>query len=183
MLVLFATLAACGGNPAPIDPSKPPSLPDAPAVAVQGTVVNRFGEPVLGARVRIGTTATVTTDAQGKFTVPAVAASYDVAAVVDDAAVPPGFPPVSRAVVYQKLTRRDPVLYVPRLRVQPGTETHSTPLQSITTSPISGSPVIWAFTNASGFVAAGTVTGAPLFFIWNGTAGALNPGSLVAMTA
>ncbi|MFL5359519.1 MAG: carboxypeptidase regulatory-like domain-containing protein, partial [Myxococcales bacterium] len=137
-LVFLATLAACGGNPVPTDPSKPPSLPDEPAAPVQGTVVNRFGEPVSGARVRIGTASPVTTDAQGKFTVRAVAATYDVAAVVDDPAVPPGFPPVSRAVVYQKLTRRDPVLYLPGLVVQPGSEIHSTVVESVSTTPTSG---------------------------------------------
>jgi hypothetical protein len=182
VLVLFATLAACGGNPVPTDPSKPPPLPDAPADPVQGTVVNRFGEPVLGARVRIGTASVVTTDAQGKFTVPAVAATYDVAAVVDDpAGVAAGFPAISRAVVYQKLTRRDPVLYVPGLRAQPGTEIHSTDVQSIIPSGMSGAPLIWAFTNASGLVAVGTVTGALMNFRWNGPAGAVNAGSMAAV--
>ncbi|MFL5441690.1 MAG: carboxypeptidase-like regulatory domain-containing protein [Myxococcales bacterium] len=180
-LVFLATLAACGGNPVPTDPSKPPPLPDEPAAPVQGTVVNRFGEPVSGARVRIGTASPVTTDAQGKFTVRAVAATYDVAAVVDDPAVPPGFPPVSRAVVYQKLTRRDPVLYLPGLVVQPGSEIHSTVVQSVTTTPTSAFPLLWAFTNASRVVAVGLGTGVPGNFTWNGPAGAVNPGSLVAM--
>ena len=182
LLVLLATLAACGGNPAVTSGSIVPPLPGPIGSPVQGTVVNRFGEPVSGARVGIGTASRVT-NAQGKFTVPLVPQTYDAAVVVDDPAVPPGFPPVSRAVVYQQLTRRDPVLFVPGLAVQPGTGTHSTTLQSLSTSGLTGVPLLWAFTNASGFVAAGVVTGAEMHFTWNGPPDAVNPGSLVAMIA
>ena len=181
LLVLFATLAACGENPDPTAGSIVPSIPGTGTTPVHGTVVNRFGERVSGARVGIGTASPVTTDAQGKFTVNFVAATYDAAVVVDDPAVP--LSPVSRAVVYQRLTRRDPLLFVPGLRVQPGTENRSTTLQSLSTSGLSGVPLLWAFTNASGFVAAGVVTGAEMHFLWNGAPGAVNPGSLVAIIA
>jgi len=90
---------------------------------------------------------------------------------------------VSRAVVYQRLTRRDPVLFVPGLRMQPGTTNHSTTLQSVSTSGLSGVPLLWAFINGSGVVvAAGLVSEAEMRFVWNGH-DAVNPGSLVAMIA
>ncbi|MFL5423053.1 MAG: hypothetical protein ACJ79Y_19980 [Myxococcales bacterium] len=150
---------------------------------MHGTVVNRFGESVAGARVQIGSASAGTTDADGKFTVGFVPVTYDAAVVVDDPPVPTGFRSVSRAVVYQRLTRRDPVLFVPGLRTQPGTTNHSTTLRSVTTSGLSGVPLLWAFINGSGVVvAAGVVSAAEMRFVWNGH-DAVNPGSLVAMIA
>jgi len=183
LLVLFAAIAACGGTPATTAASTVPPIPIGKGSPVQGTVVNRFGEPITGARVRIGSAVAVTTDADGKFAVPFVPLTYDAAVVVDDPAVPSGFPPVNRAVVYQRLTRRDPVLFVPGLHMQPGRKTHSTTLQSLSTSGLFGVPLLWAFTNASGFIAGGVVTGAEMHVDWNGTSDAINPGSLVAMIA
>jgi hypothetical protein len=51
VVAVAALGAACGG----------------PTSAVEGTVVNRYGSPIAGARVRLGTGPIVTTDSVGRF--------------------------------------------------------------------------------------------------------------------
>ena len=183
LAVLFAVVAACGGNPAPTSDNKP-GFPGTNGANVAGRVVNRFGEPVSGARVRIGAAAVVTTDTQGKFTVAAAPASYDAAVEVDDPTVPPGGPSfIGRAVVYQGLTRADPVLLVPGLSLPPsGSVLHSQTVQSIniTDQPAGDQPLLWAFTNPIGFVATGRFGGA-MFFLWDGPPSGLNIGTIAVL--
>jgi Carboxypeptidase regulatory-like domain len=78
------------------------SLSCAGSDAVSGRVVDMSGQPIAGARVRVGSAAAVSTDAQGRFQVDAVSPRYDAAVVVDAA---------NFAIVYSGLTRRDPTLY------------------------------------------------------------------------
>lgn len=77
---------------------------------VSGTVIDVWGHPLPSVAISIGSEVTAT-DAQGKFSVANVAATYDATLVVR-----PGFGggSGSYAYVYQGLTRRDPTLQVYR---------------------------------------------------------------------
>jgi len=68
---------------------------------VSGKVLNRIGQPVSGATVSIPGKATVTTDANGAFTVQGVTAPYDVLVVETTYKV---------ITAYKGLTRADPTL-------------------------------------------------------------------------
>jgi len=83
---MLVTLGACGG---PID--------------VRGQVTYLFndGAPVANARVKVGSKAVVTTDADGRFAVSSVDTPYDVTAVAQDGSV---------AEIYLGLTRNDPTI-------------------------------------------------------------------------
>jgi hypothetical protein len=75
---------------------------------VTGHVIDYWGHKITGIPVQIGATL-VTTDDQGAFTIPSVAAEYDVSLVVDFSG---DFPRETYGWVFQGLTRRDPTLQV-----------------------------------------------------------------------
>jgi len=87
-------LIACGGT------DKGGTGPN-PGITVAGVAKDRYGEPIAGATVRVPGTTAVTTAADGRFSIPGVAAPYDIALL------PPG---QNVAVVYAGLTRADPSL-------------------------------------------------------------------------
>src|SRR5881396_2173993 len=87
-------LTACGGT------DKGGTGPN-PGITVAGVAKDRYGEPIAGATVRVPGTTAVTTAADGRFSIPGVAAPYDIALL------PPG---QNVAVVYAGLTRADPSL-------------------------------------------------------------------------
>jgi hypothetical protein len=186
--LVFIAVAGCGGgSTATTGPTQVPPLPAIPSTDLAGRVVNLFGQAVAGARVTIGAGSVVTTDAQGKFTVSNAAPAYDAAVAVEEPiAALNGPPSIGRAVVYRGLTRRDPVFYIPEMKVVQGSVVHSnSPPQTILSTGSSGGGqiLLWAFTNALGFVATGDFTGAPKFFIWFGPSDAVNVGSLALLFA
>jgi hypothetical protein len=81
-----------------------------PGGAVNGTVMDFFGHKLPNVVVTIGT-ATVSTDTDGKFTIPSVAGTYDASLVVNTLVSGQS---ATYGWVYQGLTRRDPTLQVYR---------------------------------------------------------------------
>jgi hypothetical protein len=88
------------------------------ANVVNGVALDSVAQPIAFARVRIGTLPVATTDANGRFSIANVPATYDAALIVQ---VPASqfAPAMSAAAVYQGLTRRDPVLWLPRRVASP----------------------------------------------------------------
>jgi hypothetical protein len=146
---------------------------------VEGTVVNRYGQPVPGARVRLGEGAVATTDAAGRFRLSLPGATYDAAVVVDQPGVASGGPTsVSRAVVYRGLTRRDPTLYVPTLTVGLGPR-HSTPIGvAVSGAPAGTATTTFAWVDNRG-IAVIDLSGAPKYIGWYGDA--THMGKMVAI--
>jgi hypothetical protein len=137
---------------------------------VEGTVVNRYGQHVPGARVRLGEGAVATTDAAGRFRLGLPGATYDAAVVVDQPGAASGGPTsVSRAVVYRGLTRRDPSLYVPTLTVGYGLR-HATPIGvAVSGAPAGTTTTIFAWVDNRG-IAVIDQTGVPKSIDWYGDA-------------
>lgn len=82
------------------------AFPDG-GVPVTGTVIDYWGHKIKNVVVTIGSSLPVTTDVNGKFTIPGVPATYDVSLVIS-------FPnyQTTDGWVFQGLTRRDPTLQV-----------------------------------------------------------------------
>src|SRR5205809_6772306 len=71
-LVSLGWLVACGGD----NPGTGPNT----TITVSGRVRERGGEPMSGAQVVLAGKSPVTTDADGRVSIPAVAAPYDLTA-------------------------------------------------------------------------------------------------------
>ena len=89
-LATLGLLVACAGD----GPTKPP-----PGLTVNGSVRDRYGEPISGATVLVRGESPVTTAADGRFSLSGVAVPYDISVVVR-----------SQGWVYKGLSRSDPTL-------------------------------------------------------------------------
>jgi len=102
-------LTACGGT------DKGGTGPN-PGITVAGVAKDRNGEPIAGATVRVPGKPSVTTAADGRFSIPGVAVPYDIALL------PPG---QDTALVYAGLTRANPSLVYLSFQLQGALKTAS----------------------------------------------------------
>jgi len=86
-------LVACGGDGPGTEPNT--------RITVSGLVRERGGEPISGAKVVVAGANPVTTDADGRFSIPGVAVPYDLTVMLTSS---------NTALVYKGLTRADPAL-------------------------------------------------------------------------
>src|SRR5436309_1742359 len=161
-LVSLGWLVACGGD----NPGTGPNT----TITVSGLVRERGGEPMSGVQVVVAGKSPVTTDADGRFSIPGVAVPYDLTVMLTSS---------NTALVYKGLTRADPALLSLDFSGADQTATISG-----TTPPTSG-PVTFVFFQSGRHVIGGGVADAAtgqyaITPSWRGSATA-RPGQLYAL--